>query len=324
MLLCPVCRENGVQRLRSCPWPLLVSGRWGLEIGCWPHKLIIVTKIVTRNVKYESYLEEDCKESLWCSIRKQSVYHDHLGLNQPWSTQSVCGLRTSPGLWEDETVWGEGSGDTAEHLCHPRLQPWRQARATGLSIRARKAPRTASDSNQHLPSTQLSVSVPERLRDLGPHDGINGKQKPSLDATATSHSRRYSVHQTSMCMSSGKWFQTPVAQSAFPHQQCSGATKEPSLVRNTRNLVLFRRGRQLGGQGQRTLACSRGLCHSRVMSATLCEGRAAPWALLGGGTCRGLSGLVWTHHCAQGLTVWSGFNSSSPTAVMQVTVPCGP
>lgn len=177
MLLCPVCRENGVQRLRSCPWPLLESGRWGLEIGCWPHKLIIVTKIVIRNVKYESYLEEDCKESPWCSIRKQSIYHDHLGLNQPWSTQSVCGLRTSPGLWEDETVWGEGRGDTAEHLCHPRLQPWRQARATGLSTRARKAPRTASDSNQHLPSTQLSVSVPERLRDLGPHDGDQWKTK---------------------------------------------------------------------------------------------------------------------------------------------------
>lgn len=76
----------------------------------------------------------------------------------------------------------------------------------------------------------------------------------------------------------------------FPHQQCSGATKEPSLSRgNTRNLVLFRRGRQLG-DGAKDTRVFWGLCHSRVTSATLCEGELHPGLFSEEGPGEGLSG----------------------------------
>lgn len=104
--------------------PLVPSCKWKVGLRnrvCRPHKLIIITKIVARNVKHKSYLEEDYKEFLRSPTTV--VYHNHLSLDQPWSTWRVCGVRTSLGLWEDKTVWREGRGDTTEPLCHPRLQP---------------------------------------------------------------------------------------------------------------------------------------------------------------------------------------------------------
>lgn len=165
------------------------------------------------------------------------------------------------------------------------------------STRARKHPRTASDSNQHLPSTQLSVSVPERLRDLGPHDGINGKQKPSLDATATSHSRailsspNFHVHE--------QWEVVPDACSTvcLSASAVLRATKEPSLVRKHEELGSVRRGRQLGDGGKGHSRVLEVCATSRVTSAMLCEGRAAPWAFSEEGPARFVQASVGRPLC---------------------------
>ena len=139
MLFAVLCGLQEKQGAEVKELPLVPSCKWKVGLRnrvCWPHKLIIITKIVTRNVKYKSYLEEDYKEFPWSPTTV--VYHNHLGLDQPWSTWSVCGVRTGPGFGRTLRS-GEREEETPQASLSPTAPTWRQARTTGLSTRARKA-----------------------------------------------------------------------------------------------------------------------------------------------------------------------------------------